>query len=65
MTVDDRSFGMTSTISGSYGGAVEYEFKWMRFAEMNDTEIRIGDVFQTIGLFLYGEGTVNVAFPSG
>lgn len=61
MTVED--FVMTVNVSGSYS-IVKYQFHWREFAETEDTQIEIGDVFEVEGLFLYGEGTVNIEYPS-
>lgn len=61
MTVEN--FVMTVSVSGSYS-IVEYQFHWKEFAETEDTRVKIGDVFEVEGLFLYGEGTVNIEYPS-
>jgi len=63
MTVEDRSFVMTAIILGSYS-IVQYQFKWIGFAKTQETRIEIGDVFTVDGLFLYGEGTVKIVYPS-
>lgn len=59
-----ENFVMTVSVSGSYS-VVKYQFRWSGFAETEDTKIKIGDVFKVEGLFLYGEGTVNIIYPSG
>jgi len=60
MTVEN--FEMTVSFSSSYS-IVKYQFHWREFAETEGTQIRIGDVFEVDGLFLYGEGTVNIEYP--
>lgn len=61
MTVEN--FVMIASVLGSYS-VVTYQFEWQGFAETADTRIMIGDVFTVDGLFLYGEGTVSIQFPS-
>jgi len=61
MTVED--FVMTATVLGSYS-VVKYQFNWKGFAETEGARIKIGDVFMVDGLFLYGEGTVKMLYPS-
>jgi len=61
MTVEN--FVMTASVLGSYS-LVRYQFDWKEFAETEDTRIKIGDVFSVEGLFLYGEGTVKIVYPS-
>jgi len=63
MSVDERSFIMTVSVSGSYS-VIKYQFNWNGFAKVEDKRISIGDVFWGHELFLYGEGTVNVAYSS-
>jgi len=60
MTVEN--FAMEVSVSGSYS-IVKYQFHWKEFAQIEDTQIKIGDVFRVDGLFLYGEGTVNIEYP--
>jgi uncharacterized membrane protein len=43
---------------------VQYRFYWRGFAEIDGTRIRIGDVFEVEGLFLQGDGKVNILYPS-
>jgi uncharacterized membrane protein len=56
---------ITFAPSGSYA-AVEYKFQWMNFSKKEDSEIIIGDVFQVKDFFdqLYGDGQVNMTYPS-
>jgi len=64
MTVEN--FVMTATVLGSYS-VVKYQFNWKGFAEIEDTQIEIGDVFKVEELwqrFLYGDGTLNMTLPS-
>ncbi len=61
MAVED--FVMMVNVSGSYS-IVKYQFHWSEFGETEDTQIEIGDVFEVEGLFLYGEGTVNIEYPT-
>lgn len=63
MTADD--FGMSADFSDSYI-AVKYQFCWNGFAEIEDSWIKIGDVFEVEDLFLYfyGDGTVCIVYPS-
>jgi hypothetical protein len=42
---------------------MQYKFYWREFAETDGTSIRIGDVFEVEGLFLQGEGKVNIVYP--
>ncbi len=58
-----ESFAMTVNVSGSYT-IVKYQFRWLAFAQINTSRIMIGDVFEVAGLFLLGEGTVNVEYPT-
>ena len=60
MTVE--KFVMTASVLDSYR-VVKYEFYWRGFGETEDAWIKIGDVFEAEGLFLYGEGTVNIVYP--
>jgi len=62
MTVEN--FVMSVSVSGSYT-VVKYQFRWSDFAETEDTWINIGDAFEVEGLFPYGDGTVNIVYPSG
>lgn len=59
-----ENFAMTVIPSGNYS-VVKYRFCWRGFAETEDTRIKIGDVFEVAGLFLYEEGTVYIAYPLG
>jgi len=43
---------------------VNYEFFWRKFAEVNDSYVKIGDVFNVDGLFLYGNGRLRIVYPS-
>lgn len=63
ITVEDRSFVMISSVSGNYS-LVKYQFYWSEFAETENSRVRIGDVFEVSGLFLYGDGRVNIIYPS-
>jgi len=60
MTVEN--FKMTVDVSDS-NRVVEYEFDWMGFAEESGSHIKIGDVFEVDGLFLYGDGSLSIAYP--
>lgn len=57
-------FSMTANVSGSYT-VLKYQFHWSGFAAVYSDGIMIGDVFEVEGLFLYGEGIVNIIYPSG
>ena len=57
------NFKMTVSVFDSYR-IVKYQFDWVKFAEIEGTLIRIGDVFEVKGLFFYGEGPLNVIYPS-
>lgn len=57
------NFAMVVNVTGSYR-IVKYQFYWTEFAKTEDVYIRIGDVFMVEGLFLYGEGRVNMVYPS-
>lgn len=61
MTVEN--FKMTVDVFDSYR-VVRYEFDWIRFAEETGSRIKIGDAFEVEGLFLYGDGTLNMTFPT-
>lgn len=61
MTVEN--FAMTANLSGSYN-VVRYQFDWREFAETEGMKIKIGDVFEVEGLFLFGDGAVNIIYPS-
>jgi uncharacterized membrane protein len=56
---------ITFTLSGSYVD-VEYKFQWMNFSKKEGAKIIIGDVFQVKDFFgqLYGDGQVNMTYPS-
>lgn len=56
---------LTFTPSGSYI-EVESKFTWTNFSKVEDARIMIGDVFQVQGFFnqLYGDGEVNITYPS-
>jgi uncharacterized membrane protein len=57
---------MSISGSGSYA-VVEYSFDWMNFSRTENAKIMIGDVFQVENFFnqLYGDGEVNMTYPSG
>ena len=57
---------MTITRSGPYA-IVKYGFNWENFSKTEDGNITIGDVFRVGGFFqqLYGDGEVNMTYPSG
>jgi hypothetical protein len=59
-----KEFSITSTISGSYV-VVQYKFLWQNFSLVEDSEIKIGDVFQVTDLFprLQGDGKVVLNYP--
>ena len=59
-----KEFSITSTISGSYV-VVQYKFLWQNFSIIEDSEIKIGDVFQVTDLFprLQGDGKVVLNYP--
>lgn len=57
------NFKMTVNVFNSYR-IVKYQFDWIEFAEIEDALIRIGDVFEVEGLFLYGDGPLNMIYPS-
>ncbi|UCH32428.1 MAG: hypothetical protein JSV05_03350 [Candidatus Bathyarchaeota archaeon] len=57
-------FAMTTNVSGSYT-IVKYQFQWTMFAINETDRIKIGDVFEVAGLFLFGEGIVNIVHPAG
>jgi uncharacterized membrane protein len=56
---------MTSSAMGSYI-LVEYEFYWTDFGKKENSELVIGDVFQTSGFFtqLYGDGEISIIYPA-
>jgi len=58
-----EKFVLTASVLGSYS-VVKYEFDWKGFANIEDTRIKVGDVFTVKGLFLYGDGTVRIVYPS-
>jgi uncharacterized membrane protein len=64
MSVEFES--MSISRSGSYA-IVEYSFNWINFSKTENTKIMIGDVFQVENFFhqLYGDGEVNMTYPSG
>jgi len=64
MSVEFES--MSISRSGSYA-VVEYSFNWLNFSEIENAKITIGDVFQAGNFFLqlYGDGEVNMTYPSG
>jgi hypothetical protein len=64
MDMDVEKFVMTVNSLGSYK-ILKYEFKWIKFAVVEGNRIKIGDVFETDGLFMYGEGKVNIVYPEG
>ncbi len=61
MTVEN--FKMTVDVFDSIR-VVEYEFDWMGFAEETGNRIIVGDVFEVDGLFLYGDGPLNMTYPT-
>jgi len=58
-----ENFKMTVDVFDSYR-VVRYEFDWISFAEEAGSHIKIGDVFELEGLFLYGDGTLNMTYPT-
>jgi len=64
MDMDVEKFVMTVNSLGSYK-TVKYEFQWIKFAVVEGNRIKIGDVFETDGLFMYGEGKVNIIYLEG
>jgi len=66
MSVPINSFCMTSNVSGSYR-IIKYSFLWRGFAQVRDSEILIGDVFNLEGFFsyLYGNGVLSIKYPLG
>jgi len=57
---------MSISGSGSYA-VVEYSFDWINFSKTENAKITVGDVFQIQNFFnqLYGDGEVNMTYPSG
>jgi uncharacterized membrane protein len=57
---------MSISVSGSYA-VVEYSFDWINFSRTENAKIMIGDVFEVENFFnqLYGDGEVNMTYPSG
>ncbi len=55
-------YSMITNVSGSYT-LVIYQFHWISFAANETGRMRIGDVFEVTGLFLFGEGIVNIVYP--
>jgi len=55
---------MSADISGSYI-VVKYQFKWINFSEIKDSEIMVGDVFVVEDFFsnFYGDGLINIIYP--
>lgn len=43
---------------------VKYQFDWIGFAEVGASWIRMGDVFEVEGIFLYGEGILSITYSS-
>jgi uncharacterized membrane protein len=66
MAVNNDTLSVTSTFLGSYV-TVEYQFYWINFSKIENTNIVIGDAFlvQNFFLHLYGEGTIYLTYPSG
>jgi len=64
MSVEFES--MNISLSGSYAVA-KYGFNWINFSKTENTKITIGDVFQVENFFrqLYGDGEINMTYPSG
>lgn len=61
MNMSVKDFVMTVSVLGSYS-LVKYQFYWIEFAGTENSRIKIGDVFEVEGLFLYGEGTTNIVY---
>jgi len=64
MSVENDS--MSISRSGSYVVG-EYSFIWENFSQAESDKITIGDVFRVENFFqqLYGDGEVNMTYPSG
>ena len=58
-----ENFKMTIDVFDSYR-VVRYEFDWREFAEGRGERIIIGDVFEVEGLFLHGNGELNMFYPA-
>jgi uncharacterized membrane protein len=65
MMVDENSLQITTTIS-SESKITEYSFVWLNFSITQDSEIKLGDVFQVAGFFvqLYGDAALQLNYPS-
>jgi len=65
MNMTLENFVMTISVSGSYS-IVKYQFRWRGFAEIENTRIKIGDVFEVENFFtyLYGDGAVYIKYPT-
>ena len=61
MTVEN--FKMTVDVFDSFR-VVKYEFDWIKLAEETGSRIKIGDAFEVEGLFLYGDGALNMTYPT-
>ncbi len=59
----DISVYVLETITDSYG-VIKYQFDWIRFANIEDKRITIGDVFEG-GFYLYEGDTLVIKYPSG
>jgi len=66
MSVPSDSFFMSSNVSGSYR-IIKYSFLWKGFAQVRESEIMIGDIFNLEDFFsyLYGNGAVSIKYPIG
>jgi uncharacterized membrane protein len=65
MSLDNDSLQL-STIWETQSHTTEYQFTWLNFSIIQDSQIIFGDVFQVAGFFsrLYGDGVIKVFFPS-
>jgi len=66
MSIPRNGFFMTYNVSGSYR-IIRYGFHWKGFAQVRESEILIGDVFNLENFFnyLYGNGAVIIKYPPG
>ncbi|NIW34924.1 hypothetical protein GWM83_05165 [Candidatus Bathyarchaeota archaeon] len=64
MAVPLESFKLTISGSGSYK-VIRYRFEWIEFADSTGGQIIIGDVFEVEGLFLLGDGILDITVSSG
>ncbi len=60
-----ESLSMNESVSGSYH-IIRYMFKWVNFSVIENSRIKIGDVFKVENFFenLYGNGEVRIEYPS-